>query len=102
MRRIGPFGIFTGFFTVVRMDLSIVLFSNLDRRMAQRIADLFHRNAVQCCISRQCRAQVMEAEIYQMKALTQCLKLGMDIPYRLAFALLASTRCVKVDLTFPI
>ena len=25
MRRIGPFGIFTGFFTVVRMDVIIVL-----------------------------------------------------------------------------
>ena len=49
MRRIGPFGIYTAFFTVVRMDLSIVLFSDLDRRMTQRIADLFHRNAVQCC-----------------------------------------------------
>ena len=29
----------------------------------------------------------MEAEINQMKALTQCLKLGVDIPYRLTIAL---------------
>ncbi len=48
MRREGPFGIFTGFFTIVRMDLSVVLFSNLDRRMAQRIAHLLSlTNALQ-------------------------------------------------------
>ena len=40
MRRICPFGIFACFFTIVRMDLSVVLFSNLDRRMTKRIAHL--------------------------------------------------------------
>ena len=44
MRRIGPFGIFTGFFTIVRMDVSIVLLSVFNRPVAQSL-----HNTLQNC-----------------------------------------------------
>ena len=44
--RIGSFGIFACFLAIVRMDPSLVLFINLDCRMAQCIVHLLHHSKI--------------------------------------------------------